>query len=503
MRKTATLIGAGILMFGAAACGSGGASASGGTSSVLTLAQSVPARPWDLAKASIGPEAYYYQPVYDTLIRLDAQGAPAPNMALSWSYDGPQTTLTLKLRTGLTFTDGTALTAQVVKDNLLHTKGGADTAAAQLSDITGVEAVDDTTVAIKLGHPSPTLLPALGQVSGMIASPKALTDPQTPIGSGPYRLDTSATIAGQQYAYVRNPGYWNARAFPYDTIVIKLLPDPTARTNALLAGQINGTLVSPQRVKTVQDAGMKTVVYSSGDIEGLFIWDRAGKKVPALGNLKVRQALNHAFDRQSIVKTVKMGLGKATTQVFDPDQPAYDASLDERYPYDPAKAKRLLAEAGYPDGFSVTMPDMASLFPQQQAALTQALQNIGVKVTLQNLPTNQIFTTMLSGKYPMSFFKLGAPSDWGTVQLQLKKNATWNPAKYEDPKVDALISRIESATGAPRAALMKQLNAYVVDQAWHAPWDVIRYVFATTKNVTVTPQPGFQYPPIYNFKPAH
>jgi len=102
----------------------------------------------------------------------------------------------------------------------------------------------------------------------------------------------------------------------------------------------------------------------------------------------------------------------------------------------------------------------------------------------------------------MSFFKLSAPSDWDTVNVQLTKSSTWNPLKYDDPKADALISKIESATGAQRTALMKQLNAYVVDQAWDAPWDVLQYVFATSKGVKATPQPTFQYPPLYNIKPA-
>ncbi|MEU5640736.1 ABC transporter substrate-binding protein [Streptomyces milbemycinicus] len=500
MRKTVAIIGAGLLTATATACG-GGTQAAGGDKT-LTLAESVTATPWDLAKASMGPEAQYYQPVFDTLIRLDVKGEPTPNLATSWSYDKAQTTLTLKLRTGVKFTDGTALDAAAVRQSLLHTKSGTGSAAGEIQDITGVDVVDAHTVAIKLSHPTASLLSALGQVSGMIAGPKSLENPKVPVGSGPYKLDTSATTAGQTYTYTRNPDYWNTKAFPYDKIVVKYLADPTARTNALLSGQLDGATLNLNRVATVKGRGLNVVTYQPGDIEGLYIWDRAGKKVPALGKLKVRQALNHAFDRQAIVKSAKTGLGTPTTQLFAPGEDGHDAGLDDTYSYDPAKARKLLAEAGYPDGFSVTIPDLSAMFPQEQAALTQSLKDIGIKVKLDNLPGDQVFSSMLSGKYAMSYFKLGAPTVWDKVQLQLTKKSTWNPFKYDDPKADDLIERIGNATGAKRSALFKELNTYVVEQAWNAPWNVIANAYATAKDVKVTPQPGTQYPPIYNYAPA-
>ncbi|MGV9850735.1 ABC transporter substrate-binding protein [Streptomyces sp. NPDC003442] len=500
MRKTVAFIGAALLTATTTACG-GGTRAAGGDHT-LTLAESVTATPWDLSKASIGPETQYYQPVFDTLVRLDPKGRPTPNLATSWAYDKPQTTLTLTLRDKVKFTDGTPVDAEAVKRNLLHTKSGTGSAAGEIRDISGVDAVDARTVAIRLSHPSPSLLPALGQVSGMIAGPASLEDPKVPVGSGPYKLDTSATTAGQTYTYARNPGYWNKKAFPYDKVVIKYLSDPTARTNALLSGQLDGATLNLNRVKTVKARGLNIATYEPGDVEGLYIWDRAGKKVPALGKVKVRQALNHAFDKQGIIKSAKTGLGTPTAQVFAPGEDGYDAGLEDTYSYDPAKARKLLAEAGYPHGFSVTLPDLSAIFPQEQAALTQALKDIGIEVKLDNVPGDQVMSSMLSGKYAMSYFKLGAPTGWDKVQLQLTEKSTWNPFKYHDPKADGLITRIGDATGAKRDALFKELNAYVVDQAWNAPWSVVANAYATAKDVKVTPQRGVQYPPLYNYAPA-
>ncbi|MBP8534417.1 ABC transporter substrate-binding protein [Streptomyces sp. MK37H] len=501
MRKTVAIIGAGLLTATVAACG-GGTQAAAGKDKTLTLAESVAATPWDLAKASMGPESQYYQPVFDTLVRLDTKGEPTPNLATSWSYDKAQTTLTLKLRKGVKFTDGTVLDADAVKQCLLHTKSGTGTAAGEIRDITGVEVVDAHTVAVKLSHPTASLLSALGQVSGMIASPKSLKDPKTPVGSGPYKLDTSATTAGQTYTYTRNADFWNTKAFPYDKVVIKYLSDPTARTNALLSGQIDGATLNLNRVKTVKGRSLNVITYQPGDVEGLYIWDRAGKKVPALGKVKVRQALNYAFDKKAMLKSAKTGLGTPTAQLFAPGEDGYDVRLEDTYSYDPAKARKLLAEAGYPHGFSVTLPDLSAIFPQEQAALTQSLKDIGIKVKLDNVPGDQIFSSMLSGKYAMSYFKLGAPTAWDKVQLQLAKKSTWNPFKYDDPKADGLITRIGEATGAKRMTLFKELNAYVVDQAWNAPWSVVANAYGTAKDVKVTEQAGVQYPPLYNYTPA-
>jgi peptide/nickel transport system substrate-binding protein len=469
MRRIALTAVSAVLMLSAAACGSGSGSGSGkaATGGTLTLAPLVAAQPWDLADAGLGNNTQYYQPVYDSLLRLSPTAEVKPNLATKWSYDAARTVLTMTLRTGVKFTDGTALDAAAVKVNLLHTEKGTSEAAGQLKGITGVDVVNATTVAIKLSAPDPSLVPNLGNVAGMMASPKAIaagTIKTTPVGSGPYTLDKSATTAGSTYTFVRNQGYWNKAAFPFDKIVLKPLTDPTAVLNALRSGQVNGALLaSAKNVAPAKSSGLNVTKYTSGDVEGVYIWDREGKIVKALGDVRVRQALNYAFDRSTIVKTAKQGLGKATTQIFNPGGSAFDSSLDSKYSYDPAKAKQLLAEAGYPHGFSVTVPDVSSVFPDQQAAMVQQLEDIGIKVA---------------------------------------KSALWNPLHSADPKVTDLITKAQSATGAAQDALFKQLNTYLVDQAWNAPWDSVENTYATTKGVTFTPQTFAAVPPIYNFKPT-
>ncbi|MBK3574727.1 peptide ABC transporter substrate-binding protein [Streptomyces sp. MBT65] len=508
MRRITLTAVAVTLALAATACGSGSGSGSGkgATGGTLTLAPLVQAQPWDLADAGLGNNTQYYQPVYDSLFRISPTAEVTPNLATKWSYDAARTELTLTLRTGVKFTDGTALDAAAVKTNLLHTKGGTNEAAGQLKGISGVDVVDASTVRIRLSAPDPSLLANLGNVAGMIASPKAIaagTLKSAPVGSGPYTLDKSATTSGSTYTFVRNPGYWNKSAFPFDKIVLKPLTDPTATLNALRSGQINGAvLTSAKNIAPARNSGLTITKYTSGDVEGLYIWDRAGKQVKALGDVRVRQALNYAFDRETIVKTAKGGMGQATTQIFNPAGSAFEKSLDSTYTYDPAKAKKLLAAAGYPDGFTVTMPDFSAVFPDQQAAMTQQLEDIGVKVKLDKVPVDQVLSRLLAGKYPMSYMVLASFRPWDTIQLQVTKASLWNPLHTDDPKAESLIKQARAATGAKQDALFKDLNTYLVDQAWNAPWDSVQNNYATSKNITFTPQEFAAVPPIYNFKPV-
>jgi peptide/nickel transport system substrate-binding protein len=503
MKRKFILAGALALALSVSACGGGaGGTSNGKSGGTLNLAVSQNLKSWDLAEAGYGQDQQYYQPVFDSLLRLDSKGSPTANLATSWEYDATLTSLTLKLRTDVKFSDGTPLDAEAVKANLLHTKSGKGEAAALVRAISDVQATDAATVVVKLSTPTPSLLRSLGNVPGMIASPKSLTSPQVPVGSGPYTLDASSSTAGTEYVFVANPNYWNKEAFPFEKVDVKTMSDPTARTNALLSGQIDGSGVSGDRMDAVKAGGLKVDTVSPGIVEGLYIWDRKGAIVPALGDVRVRQALNYAFDSAAIVKIAKKGLGTPTTQHFSSDSEAFVPELDQTYKHDPAKAKALLAEAGYADGFDVVMPDISSLFPEMQAAMVEQLGNIGVRVKLDKIPFDQFMPSILNGKYAMSYFKTGATDPWITIQLIAAKQGTWNPLHYEDQRVDDLMSSISNSTGAEQVSAYKELNTYLVNQAWNAPWDVVKDAYATSKNVQVTTNPFYNTPPLYNFKPA-
>ncbi|WP_039939932.1 ABC transporter substrate-binding protein [Streptomyces himastatinicus] len=495
------LAGTALVLVSATACSGGAVSGMGDGDGTLTLAVGVTATPWDLASAGLGDYINYYEPVFDSLVRLDRYAEATPNLATSWRYDTSRTVLTMKLRKGVRFTDGTALDAAAVKANLLHTKEGTNEAAGKLRAIRTVDAVNPSTVAIHLSAPDPSLITSLGDPSGMVASPKALDGKKGPVGSGPYVLNKSGTTNGSVYTFTRNRDYWNTKAFPFKKIVIRTISDPTARLNALLGEQVDWARIDPRSASQVKGRGLQVSSHVDA-VEGLYIWDRAGKIVPALGKVKVRQALNYAFDRDAIAKKINMGYAFATSQMAIPESGAYEKSLQRTYPYDPGKARKLLAEAGYPHGFTVTMPDVSSVAAGQQAVMTQALEDIGVKVKTKKVPSTELFTSLQRGKYAMSWFKLASYRPWDYISTQLTADGAWNPAKDFDPKLAKLIATARKATGARQNELFKQINRYVQTNAFNAPWDVLDSVHGVSNSIKVTPQPFESAIPIYQMTPA-
>ena len=504
MRKLVVATGALAILLTATACGGGSTtesqSASGG--GPLTIANSVTMTPWDLAQSGAGDVIQYYEPVYDSLVRLGTDGSINPNLATSWSYDQTNTVLTLKLRDDVKFTDGTKLDAEAVKENLLHTKSGSNETSSRLTQVADVAAPDATTAVITLSSPNPALLTSLGDTSGMIASPTNLEATNGPVGSGPYVLDTANTTNGTQYAYKRNPDYWNAKAFPFETIVIKTLIDETARLNAVLSGQVDWAKVPAKQAQQVKDRGL-TVTTNPEGVEGVYIWDRGGTIVPALGDVKVRQAdpTGPSIARRSHPRST-MAIPAPTSQMFRSGFSGHDPALDGTYGYDVQKAKQLIAEAGYPDGFSVTAPDLSGVAPDAQAVMVQSLADIGITVNLEKVPFSELFGDIQSGKWPLSWFKLSNPHPWTLITSQVAPTAIWNGFHYEDPKIQDLSAQIQAAPADQQEPLYQQLNKYLQDTAFNAPWGVLQAAYANSAGITSTPASGEASTPIYYMAPA-
>jgi peptide/nickel transport system substrate-binding protein len=443
----------------------------------------------------------YFQAVFDPLMKLTPAGEEVPWLATSWTYNDNQTVLTVKLRSGVRFTDGTVFNASVVKANLLHTETGTNEAAEQLKAIKTVAVINPYTVAITLSAPDPAFVEDLAGVPSMMASPAHMVNPQVPVGTGPYELDLGATTVGSVWSFTPNPDYWN-KSFPlFSRVDIKYYSDQTAILDALRSGQINAAEISRTQVSAARGAGLRVTTYTPGDIEGVYIWDKAGRIVPALGKVQVRQAINYAFDRPEIVKIADDGLGVPTEQVFNPETSAYVPALDKTYSYDPAKAKQLLAQAGYPKGFSVTVPDLSSLFPAQQAAMDEELGAIGITVHLVTVPIDQLFTDIEGGKFAMSWFELASHAPWDRVTEEILPTASYNPLHYSDPTIASLVAKIPNAKEAVQTGLFRQLNRYLVNQGWDAPWDFVQDAEATTGGITVTPSPFLSQPAVWDYLP--
>lgn len=447
----------------------------------------------------------YMQAVYDSLVRIDSDGIAQPSLATSWSYDETKTTLTIDLRDDVTFTDGTAFDADAVKANIEHSLAGSGTAASSLASVASVSTISTYVSEITLTSPDPALVYSLGSNGGFMASPAAIEEGNLdtePVGSGPYVLSADGTTPGSSYEFVRNAEYWDTESFPYDTVVIKPLTTEAARLGALESGQIDAVGGVAKMIDEAEANGL-TVSTEPGDWQGLFIVDRAGSVVPALGDVRVRQAINYAIDAEGILESIRLGHGTRSTQIFGPAGAAWDADLNDAYPHDVAKAKELLTEAGYPDGFDLPIALSTDYFGDVSAAIEQGLGDAGIRVQWTTVSLDEIGTEMFSGKYGVYFAKLStSPIAWKDLQLPVMTTGAYNVFQSEDPTVDDLMGEIALSDGDEQAALYQELNAYLVEQAWFNPWYVQDNVFLSNADVEVTMQRGQIIPSLYNFAPA-
>ena len=501
IRRCSAVLAAAALVAGVGACSGAGAGSSA-AAKTLTIASVLDNNSFDPTQLNIGNQMQYWSPVFDTLLTRDKDNELQPWLATAWKYDATRTTLNLKLKSGVKFTDGTPFDATAVKANLANLAAGTGQNSYMSRSIASYQIVGPSEINLKLKTPDPGLIDYLASVGGVMASPKSLksaTVATTPVGSGPYVLDKTGTVAGSTYTYRRNPDYWNTAAFPYDKIVIKPMTDLTARLNALKSGQVNAALTDTNSLAEGKRSRL-TVNTTPVNWIGLLLMDRDGKLVPALKDVRVRKAINYAFDREAILKNVSHGEGTLTTQIFNAAGDGYDKSLDSAYTYDVAKAKQLLSEAGYADGFTVTMPEAAS-YAQYNAIIGQQLAAIGITVKWVKVPANALIPEILSGKYPVAFMTLGSQSAWQDIQKSVTRKSPWNPQKAGDPQLDKLLATAQGAPEAQLPAAMQAVSKWLVDNAWFAPWYRENSVLLSDAKTAVTMQAYNVAPAISSFAP--
>jgi peptide/nickel transport system substrate-binding protein len=477
---------------------------SGDSKPEVVLGQIIANNTFDVTQSEWGNRSLYYQAVYDTIL-LETVDGVEPFLASEFSYNEDNTVLTLTIRDDVSFTDGEKLTADVVAQNLQRFKDGGGAYASDLANVDTIEASDDSTVAITLSVPDPALLTYLSHEAGLIASPSTFDaeDAATnPIGSGPYILDLDATVTGTSYVYTANPDYWNPDLQHYSKLTLSVLSDPTAAVNAIQAGEVNGTrLADNNNNDAIKGAGW-SIEMNELDYQGLLLLDRAGEQNEALGDVTVRQAINYALDREGLLEAVQLGNGTVTTQVFKASSAAYDPALDDAYPYDPEKAKDLLADAGYADGLTIEMPSTVVLGEATYALIKQQLADVGITVVNEDFAPEDYIGTITEPKFPAAYMSLQEDQDWQLIQFQISRTATWNPFGYGDDTSDALIDEIQTGDVATQEAKAKELNKHIVEEAWFAPFFRVSSGYAVDSGTTVKIMPTNAVPSLFDIQPV-
>ncbi|MEQ3554071.1 ABC transporter substrate-binding protein [Pseudonocardia nematodicida] len=475
----------------------------GGAADKLTLAVSLDSGAWEPALLQNGHQAQYWNAVYDTLLHMEPDTTVVPGMAETFEYNDDNTVLTLGLREGITFSDGTPFDAEAVKANIENLRDGAGQNSVMVSSVDEVVAVDELTAELRLTQPDPALLTYLTLAGGVMGSPAALgTDEITtqPVGSGPYVLDAGASEPGVRFVFTRNPDYWDATAYPYETLELVVINELTARVNALRSGQVQGITADGTAVAEAESAGLGVSEWPLNR-RGLYLADRDGTVVPALADKRVRQAINHAIDAQGILDGIQLGYGERSTQVFNPTSVNYVPALNDAYPFDPDRARALLAEAGYADGFDVLMPESAE--EKSNPIVAQQLADVGIRVQYEKVAPTSYVEEVQSGRYGMFWFSNSTAEAWWDMSKQIPAAAPWNPFSTATPELDALIEQARTAPDEDTyAQSMTAINEYVVDEAWFDIWYLENVVYLSAPEVEVTVHPMNVVPFIKDFAPA-
>lgn len=369
---------------------------SGGPSGTLRVAVDFKPDNWDTLTK---PNTTYTRIPYEGLVYTTPDGSEyIPVLAESWEVT--PTEVTLHLREGVTFHDGTPFTADSVIANIEHIKATPNPWQHAFDSVSELVAEDDHTLVFKLSRPAPDLLGNLASRGLYMVNPTALEDGsylEEPNGTGPWRLNKDETVTDVKYVFDAFPEYWNKEAIGPENLELYTIADVNAMYSALLAGDVDVAWIFPSMVEAAEGAGMEVLDYKMLRYH-LLMYDRGEGGV--LGDPLVRQAICSAIDSQAILDANFSGLGGIANQRFPDTSPAYVADLDG-YDFDLAEAQRLMDEAGNPE-VSFQLP----FFPPVQAAhelIRENLAQIGIDVELVKMTIPQYFSEYETNKYPLIF----------------------------------------------------------------------------------------------------
>ncbi|MGW4126842.1 ABC transporter substrate-binding protein [Amycolatopsis japonica] len=339
------------------------------------------------------PQALLYN-VYEGLVKLDANAKIVPLLAESWTISEDRKTYDFKLRKNAKFSNGAPFTAEDVKFSLMRVKTDWTVSIKSTMDVVDrVDVVAPDHARVVLSKPSNGWLFSLTSRLGAMFSPTGVADlANKPVGTGPYTV--SSRRRGDSIVLKQNPAYWGTKP-AYSTVVLKYIKDPTALNNALLSNGIDviSAITVPDSIPQFQSDDRFTVVEGTTNSEVTLAFNNAR---PPLNDVRVRKALSYAIDRKALLDTAWAGRGTLIGSMVPPTDPWYE-DLSNAYPFDPAKAKALLAEAGQPNpSLRLRIPNLPYAVSAAQVVSSQ-LADVGVTVTIEPLDfpavwLKQVFT---------------------------------------------------------------------------------------------------------------
>lgn len=443
--------------------------------------------------------------IYEPLVTRDRNLKLSPAIATEWANIDP-TTWRFKLRHDVKFHDGTPLTADDVVFSIQRAKATGSDVAALVSTVKEVKKIDDYTVDFVTDRPSPILPNYLVGVAIMSKAwcekhgaqlaasheDKENFATRHEDGSGPFILKDRQP--GVRTVLVKNPNWWGLKTQPIDIdeVVFTRIVNDATRTAALLSGELDMVYNVPlQDVERIRNTpGMK--IWETPELRTIFLGMDQSRPELLESNVKgknpfkdrrVRLAFYESINEDAIKTKVMRGFARPTGLMVGPGVTGFDPALDQRFPYDPGAAKKLLAEAGYPNGFTVGFDCPNDRYVNDEEicqAIVGMLAHIGVKANLLAQTKAKFFGKINSPNYDTSFYLLGwtpTPLDALNMLSELcatrsvdASEGTYNNEGYSNPALDALIKQIEvEPDGKKRLELLDQALTIVKNDIAYIP----------------------------------
>lgn len=456
--------------------------------SEITILQTEPPRSMDPANQTATYTAAVLYPMYEGLVRSNDKNQIVPDLATSWKPNATGTEWTFHIRPGVTFHDGTKLDAQGVKanfDRLINKKAGLAGAGRFQEVIKSVTVVDPLTVKFTLYRPYAPFLGLLAESQASLVSPAAIgkgTLDKQADGTGPYQFVQWKT--GDYVLMKRYPGYWGTEP-SVDQLKWTWSSEQAVMTMSI---QSNSSQVvnplPPVFAKSLEHDSSVKVLTTPGSA---VFWLALNVKLKPLNDVRVRQALNYATDKKALVSSMLHGYGKVANSPLAPADFGYDPNLTG-YPYNPAKAKQLLKEAGYPNGFTMSI-DVQSSQTNLAEALQGMWQKVGVKLKVNQMESGVWTTAAFADPAKKAKQKTySVLASWSTSTLDadgqltpLYATQSWAPKSanlgfYSNKKLDKILQQAASTTDrAQRKQLYDQAQKIINHDA---PMVILYYATA-------------------------
>lgn len=389
-----------------------------------------------------------FKQIFEPLVEVDPQGNAIPALAVSWENPTPKEWV-FRLRKNVAFHDGTPFNAAAVEFNIKRLQDPATKSpvADIAKKIVGINVVDDSTIKLTLDAPNVDFPIVMQDRPGMMVSPAAVKKlgadfGRNPVGTGPFVFQSWKE--GDSIKLKKNQNYWNKANVFLDEVELKVIPDQSVAVMNLQAGNLDMIIsLSEERVQLLEKSkDIKT--YYTPILE---FFSTYMMSVPPFDKKEVRQALAYAVDREAITKALTFGYGRPATGHLPDIHWAYEGNVN-RYPRNIAKAKELLAKAGYPNGVKATLTTIP-VPPHNKIAqiVKQQAAEAGIDFTLEMVePAQAIGKAMKKETNALQLGWSGRASTDATFQSLVHSAGAYNNKNYINPEADKLIERARSVS---------------------------------------------------------